>query len=305
MATRETDITLLAPYDFNAALRFLQKSPSAVLERVEDHGYQRAWHLNGREVLVTVTSAGSARYPCLRVRIDGPEVDEDIVILAIARIRHCLSLDIDATSFYALVDHNPVLARLIGQARYARPVLIADPLESLLWAIIGQQVSTGFARTLRLALVNLAGRSFTWEGRRFPLMPSAHDVLALDENLLGAAHFSRAKIRYLKVAAAAVIGGSLDFLALLAMRTEPGKIIAILMNFPGIGRWTAESVLMRGLGVRTAWPAGDLGLRKALSGAYGHDTLLSEPEVRELAQSWQGWEAWVAFFAWQSLPLRP
>ena len=64
----------------------------------------------------------------------------------------------------------------------------------------------------------------------------------------------------------------------------------------GIGRWTAEYVLIRALGFRDAIPAADVGLRKAIGRAYGLERAATEDEVRSLSANWQGWREGVAFY---------
>ena len=68
------------------------------------------------------------------------------------------------------------------------------------------------------------------------------------------------------------------------------------MRHRGIGRWTAEYVLMRGLGAPDSLPAGDLGLRKIIGHAYGLGHTATEAEVR---LSWRvlGWMAWMGGFS--------
>lgn len=302
MPSRTTRITVPPSYDFAAALAFLQGSPSAVLESIDGHTYRRAWQTDRGAELVSVAWSASPARPQLRVRVEGAHVDARALAEAVAKIRHVFSLDVDDGGFQELAGTDPIVAHLVGDGLHARPVLIADPFESLVWAIIGQQVGVGFARTLRCALVQIAGDYAVFGSSRFPVMPDASRLAGIDEDSLRVAHFSRAKIRALRIAAQAVTSQILDWPQLAAM--PPGEAMAALTRFPGIGPWTAGVVLMRGLGVRSVWPAADLGLRRALAHALGATAPLTEAEARALAAPWAGWEAWVAFFAWRSLSRR-
>jgi DNA-3-methyladenine glycosylase II len=69
----------------------------------------------------------------------------------------------------------------------------------------------------------------------------------------------------------------------------------------GIGRWTAEYVLMRGLGVPDSFPAADTGLRAAIGKAYGLGRSATETEARAHAERWVGWRSWAAFIWWMAL----
>ena len=65
--------------------------------------------------------------------------------------------------------------------------------------------------------------------------------------------------------------------------------VARLTAVPGIGPWTAHYIAMRALAERDAFPAGDLGLRRALGGG------------RTAPRSWAPWRAYAAVHLWTSL----
>ena len=69
---------------------------------------------------------------------------------------------------------------------------------------------------------------------------------------------------------------------------------AALLEIPGIGEWTAEYILLRAVRWPDAFPAGDLGLRKAAGG-------ISEAALRRRAEPWRPWRAYAAAHLWQSL----
>jgi DNA-3-methyladenine glycosylase II len=71
-----------------------------------------------------------------------------------------------------------------------------------------------------------------------------------------------------------------------------------LVAIKGIGRWTAEYLLIRALGFRDAIPAADVGLRKAIGLAYGMGRNATEAEVRTIAEKWHGWRGWASFYFW-------
>ena len=109
--------------------------------------------------------------------------------------------------------------------------------------------------------------------------------------------FGFAHKRVLAGAAAAVDLGTIDFVAL--RRAEPEAAIRALSALPGIGPWTAAYVALRGLGCRDAFPAGDLGVRKALAGRDGK--LPSEREVLARAETWRPWRGYAVLHLWESL----
>ena len=75
------------------------------------------------------------------------------------------------------------------------------------------------------------------------------------------------------------------------------------VRFKGVGRWTAEYVLLRGFGHAHAIPAGDGGLRRIIGRDYGLGRLASEAEVREIASRWGRWSGYAAIYLWFMLQL--
>ncbi|HEX5502852.1 MAG TPA: hypothetical protein VFW96_09525 [Thermomicrobiales bacterium] len=290
----------LPPYDFDLALAYLRTSPSAILERIDADGvYRRAVTLDGRDLLLTLRSVGSVAAPRLLLEVAGDRLDPAGVASAAALVTRIFSLRDDPAPFVALAARDPVLARLAGRYHGLRPVLIASPYEGLLWAIIGQQINVAFARTLKRALVDLAGRRLALDGQEYPLSPTPDAVAGLDERALRERQFSRQKAAYLRDLSRAVADGELDLAALGARPYEDA--VAALTRHKGIGRWTAEYVLMRGLGAPDSLPAADLGLRAIIGRAYGLARTATEAEVRQIAAAWAGRRGWAAFHWWLAL----
>jgi AraC family transcriptional regulator of adaptative response / DNA-3-methyladenine glycosylase II len=104
----------------------------------------------------------------------------------------------------------------------------------------------------------------------------------------------RARAACLVSLARAMADGELPELSGEGPVTEPEGFIRRFTALPGIGTWTAEYVSMRALGWRDAFPAGDLGLRKAMGG-------ITEPALRRAAERWRPWRAYAAQHLWASL----
>ncbi len=293
----QMEIDPTAPYSFDKALTYLCGSPSAVLEQIDtNNSYRRAVTVSGNDVLLVLRSTGTAGRPRLVLEVHGNIVSPARTIQAAQHVRRIFSLDVDPQPFEALAACDSVLSALIQRFRGLRPVLIADPYESLLWAVIGQQVNVSFARKLKLALVEICGRRLRINGHDYLLLPRPVDVAALDEQVLRAHQFSRRKTAYLVGLSLAVADGRLDLGILRNLPYE--EAVATLTRFDGIGRWTAESVLMRGLGAQDVIPAGDLGLRRVIGQAYGLGKIATETQIRLIAEQCAGWRSWVAFYWW-------
>lgn len=300
--TRRVELAPLPPYDFAWTLTWLRTSSSAVLECVGDDGvYRRAVVLAGRETLMELRSAGTIDAPRLLLDVYADVVDAVLMAAAERWVRRTLLLDVDPAPFLAVAGREPVFAEVASRFAGFRPVLLASPYESLIWAILGQQVNVSFARTLKRTLLTLAGRELVHEGHLYPLMPEPTAVATLDPNLLRAHHFSRQKAAYALDVSRAVACGELDFAAIAGLSHE--EALAALTRYKGIGRWTAEYVLMRGLGFPDSMPGADLGLRAVMGRAYGLARTATEAEVHTFAEMWAGWRSWAALYWWLALQL--
>jgi AraC family transcriptional regulator of adaptative response / DNA-3-methyladenine glycosylase II len=68
-----------------------------------------------------------------------------------------------------------------------------------------------------------------------------------------------------------------------------------LTRIPGIGDWTAQYIAMRAMGEPDAFPAGDLGIIKALRQG---DKRLTLTKIRQIAEKWRPWRAYAAMHLW-------
>lgn len=291
----------MAPYSFDLALSYLASSPSSVLEEIDlVRGlYRRALRIDGVDLLLTLTSTGSIAGPRLELGVIGEGLDPSLIDSVTRHVRRIFLLDVDPAPFLEVAAQNPALDRIVRELPGVRPLLVADPYEALLFAIAGQQVNIAFARKMKLALLERFGRRACIAGRDYLLLPEPMVIAALEPAELLALQFSRQKASYLIGLSRAVDDGELNFDALRDLPLD--EAIAELIRHKGIGRWTAEYLMMRGLGAADSLPAGDLGLRKIIGHAYGLGRTASEAEVREIGERWAGWRSWAAYLWWLEL----
>jgi 3-methyladenine DNA glycosylase/8-oxoguanine DNA glycosylase len=185
---------------------------------------------------------------------------------------------------------HPALAR--GREGLRVPLTL-DPFEALVWAILGQQVNLAFAYALRRDLIRLAGAPVGG----LIAHPEAAQIAALDHGDLLARRFSGRKAEYLLNAAAKVAAGELRLDGLLTA-TGAGKALRALR---GCGPWTAQYVLMRGLGFRDCVPVGDAALTLALQRWFQLDERPDAPETLRLLAPFAPHRSLATFHLWASL----
>lgn len=298
MTTLATTILPRAPFAFDLALDYLRTSPSTVTEVITADVCLRAVRLLDRDLVVQLGPAHPDGR--LEVRVHGAGARPAHVRAAAALAERVLAARADVDALERDLGADPVLGMLARRYRGLRPVLIAEPLEALVWAIIGQQINVAFAAKLKRALVMRFGRRLLLDGREYRLFPDAETLAGLDhERDLRPLQFSRQKSAYVIGAARAVATGVLDLEAL--RRVDAEEALARLTQLKGVGRWTAEYVLLRGLGFPDVIPAADGGLRRIIGRAYGLGRSATEAEVRALAARWAPWRAYAAFYWWFTL----
>jgi DNA-3-methyladenine glycosylase II len=186
-----------------------------------------------------------------------------------------LGLPFELEPFYAFATADPVLATLVDKLSGLRPPLAPDPFESLVTSITAQQVSLRAAFAIRNRVIERYGGV---RGEHAVAFPARSALAATDEDELFALGLSRRKAAYIGGLARA----ELDLDALVDL--PDAEVHDRLRALPGIGEWTVDWFLARHLARPRAWPAGDLGLRKAASRFYGGGRELSTQEVRALGE---------------------
>jgi DNA-3-methyladenine glycosylase II len=189
-------------------------------------------------------------------------------------VRKLLGGEFELDAFYGFAQSDDVLGRLVGELRGLRPPIAVEPFESLVTSITAQQVSLHAAFAIRNRLIE----RFGVRAEHAYAFPTRERLALAEPEELAALGFSRRKADY-------VVGlarSNLDLIALAALPDDEVK--AQLTALPGIGEWTADWFLARHLARPEAWPAGDLGLRKAVSRFYGDGRVFSTEEVRTIGE---------------------
>lgn len=183
---------------------------------------------------------------------------------------------------------DPVMRGVIERVGTLEVAIEPDLWWSLIDSIISQQVSVQAAASIigRVAALGANGR------------PTPAEVAAMDDELLRAAGLSRAKVRYVKDLAAHFLDGSLRPADLAALSDD--EVIAALTRVKGIGRWTAEMILIFTLGRPDVLPVDDLGVRAAAQRLYDLPARPGKDELLRIAEPWRPWRSLASRYLWRS-----
>ena len=233
-------LSLPAPYDFERSTRRFRAFGADLANLWHEGGLHRV--VGGREVRIVAAPGG----------VDADPLEPE----AEPTLHKLLGEPFDLEGFAAFAaGADPVLAEI---AAGFRPPLAPEPFEALVTSITAQQVSLYAAVAIRNRLIERFGRR-ALHAYEFP---ARETVASARPDELVALGFSRRKAEH----TVGLARSDLDLDALAAL--PDAEVRASLVALPGIGEWTVDWFLARHLARPTAWPAGDLALRKALAAFY-------------------------------------
>jgi DNA-3-methyladenine glycosylase II len=251
------------PYDFHLSTTRFRDFGSDGATVWHEGGLHRV--VAGQEVRVTAAEGGVAIEPW-----------SDEAAVEIGRL---LGLPFDLAAFRAGVS-DTTLATILASLPGFRPTLNPQPFEALVIAITAQQISLHAAASIRANLVERYGvrHDVAWA------FPTRDRIRLLRPRHFTPLGFSRAKAEYVLELAHSDL--DLDGLA----RLDDDGVVTAVTSIRGLGRWTADWFLARHLARPHAWPAGDLGVRKAVSTFYAAGRSLSIEEVRRMSERFAPFE---------------
>jgi AraC family transcriptional regulator, regulatory protein of adaptative response / DNA-3-methyladenine glycosylase II len=210
---------------------------------------------------------------------------------AVARLRRLLDLDADPTAVDELLATDPALAASVAAAPGIRLPGSVDGAETVLRALLGQQVSVPAARTAAAGLTTALGEPLTTpDGGLTRLFPSPDTVAERGaEVLTGPAR----RIRTVLEVSAALADGSLQ----VHVGRPAEELQAELEAFPGIGPWTAGYVVMRVLSSPDVLLTTDLALRRG-GAALGLPSDVDGLAAR--ARGWRPWRSYAGMHLWRA-----
>lgn len=211
-----------------------------------------------------------------------------------SRVRRMFDLDANPAVIAEVLRSDDLLAPTMAQFPGLRVGGAWDLFELAVRAVLGQQITVAAATTLSGRLAARLGTAIeTPFAELHRLAPTAEVVVNHRTEDLCTMGLVRARAETLKHLAAFALKGGLDF----PVGLDHEQAVARLVELPGIGPWTAHYIAMRGLRFPDAFPAADLGLRKAI----GRGELVATRLAEERSQCWRPWRAYAAATLWKSL----
>jgi len=281
------------PFRLDLTAWTLRRRPSNSIDRWDGEQYRRVLVLNDSPFEVAVAQSGPADLPRLHITLTGSRIFPEAKMLALRSLERLLGLRIDLAEFYRLFANDAKLGPLIIRFGGAKPPRFPTLFEALVNAIACQQLSLSLGILLLSRLAEKFGMSVESVDGRAHAFPRPQDVVHLEPDDFRALGFSLQKGRGIIALAHACSSGEYHDAKLESL--DNSSVVERLLQLRGIGRWSAEYVLLRGLGRLNAYPGDDVGARNNLKRWLGLRKPLDYDGVRRITRRWRPYAGLVYF----------
>lgn len=207
--------------------------------------------------------------------------------------RDVLGTAIDLPSY-----SDPDMAALADRFPGLHPYCDGSVFDGIVTAIVGQSISVASAAMTQARLAALFAEGIAIERHMYRPLPRAESVAEAPVELIRTSGVTWKRAEALRFAAQQTIAGNIPDDAFA--RANPTETVIALMDLPLVGRWTAESVVLWGVGALDAHPTGDVALLRAARAAYERPEMTLK-DLDLLAESWRPARGLAARLLWTNL----
>ena len=284
----------IAPFRLDLTVWAIRRRPHNTIDLFDGETYRRVLVIDGKPTAVSVRQIAPPNHPEIEVTARGQGASEASKSTIAAALTRILGLDIDLSKFYWLAREDAKLGPLANRLMGMKPVRFPTNFEAFTNAVACQLVSL----TAGLHVVNRIsqkyGRACEADGIEMHACAEDEDIARAEVEDLRALGLSRNKARYL-IGLATLAGDSesRDFTAIESL--DDVAAAAALSEYSGVGRWTAEYVMLRGFGRLNFFPGGDVGGRNGLREWLGIRREIDFDAVDKLMRRWHPWGGFIYF----------
>jgi DNA-3-methyladenine glycosylase II len=282
-------------FDYKLNIQFLERSPRELLHRIENGYVIKAVGVGSEKVLIRIRPGANK----LIVEFLNGDPSASAASYVKNYVTEWFDLKTDLTPFYQLASRDKLLADLVKRFYGYRIMGQPDLFESIVWAVLGQQINLQFAYTLKQRFVEKFGERLYWNEESHYLFPQPKLVAGLTDDVLLPLQFSRQKSKYTIGIAEVFASGEVSKEKLAGLPLIQAK--EELMKIKGIGNWTANYALMKTFRYPDAFPLEDAGVHNAIKNLKKMDRKPTIDEVKKLFKKYKGWEAYATLYLWKSL----
>ena len=296
-----TTLKSFPPYDFDLTASYATYFQGRYAADLYRNGvFRRLLDVDGRPCLIKIRSIGTSESPELSVVFEGAGLSDRAVFEAQNQTARLMGVDQDPRPFYLMAREDPLLERLIQRLVGLHIPQTVSVWEALVFAILGQQISSHVARLLRMRFVRTYGLAIEDSGSTYHTFPRPEVISEAGVERLQTIKMSKKKAEYITDIAEGIMSGRLDLENLQNQSDE--EIVHSLTSIRGVGSWTASWLLIRAFGRPDAFPAGDLALRRTLMHLLKKEGPPVKPEdALKISQRWSPFRSYVTTYIFAAI----
>jgi DNA-3-methyladenine glycosylase II len=280
----------LGPFDYHLSTNVIRLYTPQVFNYIEENKYRRVLRKYDEPFFVEAQFTIENGRTLISVRCS--ETSEDVGDFATRKIAWIFDLNRDLSPFYRLMEKQPVMKSIRDQLYGMKILNSATPYEALIEAIIEQQISKKASMTLRKRLAQKYSECIFHEGKEYYEFPHSQLLAEAKTDDLRTLGITSNKINAIKSISIMENQGFLSDLFTKQVET----IYSELIKVKGIGRWTIQYALLRGLGRYDIFLQRDAALRAGVIALFGEDCFKSDYELDNFLSQYEGFAGYAAFY---------
>lgn len=293
MKTLSFEIKPVAPFRLDYTAWALRRRPHNVVDRWDGSTYRRVLMLGRSLVEVEITQKGSSEKPTLQVTATGMKLPPETKSNLARVLERMLGFRMDLRDFYQFASMQRELSALAERFRGMKPPRFPTLFEALTNGIACQQLSLHVGIQLLNRLAENYGASLPAHTERVYSFPLPGRVRREDLRSLQKLGFSRQKGLALNELAQRASAKGWNEKRLGALGDD--ALLEELYQLRGVGRWTGEYVLLRGLGRIHIFPGDDVGARNKLQRLLNLRKPLDYEGIKGIRERWKPYGGFIYF----------
>lgn len=288
-------ITALPPFNFDLSAQIFSDGDEQI-RHYEKGKFWQVIRIDHKLALVSLTSVGNVEKPKLSAEL---KTNFKLTVNdrenATKVVSSLFNVDFDLAEFYEEVENDATLASMTKKLIGLKSPTTQFAFEALVNSVIEQQISLKVAQSLERKMIKKWGEALKLENTVHYAYPTPEILAGATLQEFRKLGLSERKSEYIRNIASLVTEGKLD-LEKLKCKGNSNEIIEELDNVRGVGVWTAELTMLRGMARLDAFPADDLGLRRTISKYYCGKKPITSAKAREIAENWGKWKGLAAHY---------
>ena len=277
------------PFRLDYTVWALRRRSKNIIDQWNDTRYTRLFFIENQLIKVSVEQKNEKEI----LVSTNKKINQKIKVELIRLLEIMLGLNCKLLSFYRIAKQDPHLAPLMLQFKGLKPPRFPSIFEALVNAISCQQLSLDAGLQIQNRFAQYVGKSMRDNEGTFYAFPIPKDVAKCSVTELKKLGFSTNKCKTLIDLSSRIVEDN-NLFDELENKTND-EIVKFLCQFNGIGRWSAEYVLLRGLGKIEMFPGDDVGASKNLQLLLHLKTKLDYQQISKITKKWFPYAGFIYF----------